>query len=238
MTPDHEITAKQAAPPNTCYHYMIKSDDMTVNKLIEQYLDLKTNLAVSTKENYTHIYEKNIKDTKLGKSKVKDIKKMDIQAFYAYLFTKRNFCRGTIQLYQNILFPAFQMAVDNDIIRKNPCNGCMKEYTRGSMSSTKYPLTKEEQNNLLIFTKTDTIYSQYYPLLVFMLGTGCRISETLGMTWDNIDFEKKCVRVDHQVIYKKKDGMYQYYASETKDKTPRTIPLQDNVLLVHQFTTL
>ena len=41
---------------------------------------------------------------------------MDIQAFYAYLFTKRNFCRGTIQLYQNILFPAFQMAVDNDII--------------------------------------------------------------------------------------------------------------------------
>ena len=26
--------------------------------------------AVSTKENYTHIYEKNIKDTKLGKSKV------------------------------------------------------------------------------------------------------------------------------------------------------------------------
>ena len=61
MTPDHEITAKQAAPPNTCYHYMIKSDDITVNKLIEQYLDLKTNLAVSTKENYTHIYEKNIK---------------------------------------------------------------------------------------------------------------------------------------------------------------------------------
>ena len=110
------------------------------SKLIEQYLDLKTNLAVSTKENYTHIYEKNIKDTKLGKSKVKDIKKMDIQAFYAYLFTKRNFCRGTIQLYQNILFLAFQMAVDNDIIRKNPCNGCMKEYTRGSMSSTKYPL--------------------------------------------------------------------------------------------------
>ena len=76
----------------------------------------------------------------MGKSKVKDIKKMDIQAFYAYLFTKRNFCRGTIQLYQNILFLAFQMAVDNDIIRKNPCNGCMKEYTRGSMSSTKYPL--------------------------------------------------------------------------------------------------
>ena len=50
---------------------------MTVNKLIEQYLDLKTNLAVSTKENYTQIYEKNIKDTKLGKSKVKDIKKME-----------------------------------------------------------------------------------------------------------------------------------------------------------------
>ena len=39
---------------------------MTVNKLIEQYLDLKTNLAVSTKENYTHIYEKNIKDLLIG----------------------------------------------------------------------------------------------------------------------------------------------------------------------------
>ncbi len=97
---------------------MIKSDDMTVNKLIEQYLDLKTNLAVSTKENYTHIYEKNIKDTKLGKSKVKDIKKMDIQAFYAYLFTKEIFAEEQYNYIKIYYFPAFQMAVDNDIIRK------------------------------------------------------------------------------------------------------------------------
>jgi integrase len=216
------------------------SSKMTVNQLIQSYLDTKTRITISTKNNYIHMWEKNIKNTFLGSAQIYNVKKSDILKYYAYLYNERKFSVGTIQLYQNLLYPAFQLAVDDSIIRLNPCKNCMKEYVRGSMSSTKYPLSKEEQNALIKFVEKDVIYSAYYPMIVFMLGTGCRIGEVLGLTWDNINFEEKCVYIDHQIIYKKKDGHTQFYSAPPKNKKNRIIPLQDNivkVLKIHKQNT-
>ena len=201
-----------------------------VNELIEAYLKLKIQLAVTTKENYHHMWEKNIRDSFIGKARVCDVKKSDIQRFYAYLKEERSFSTNTIQLYQNLLFPAFQMAVDDSVIRLNPCRNCMKDYARGSMSSTKLPLSRVEQEKLLKFVKEDYIYKSSYPLIAFLLGTGCRISEALGMTWDDINFEERYVSVNHQVIYKKKDGAVVYFTAPTKTKKERKVPIQKDLL--------
>lgn len=162
--------------------------------------------------------------------KVSNVKKSDIKNFFSYLYTERHFAVSTIQLYQNIFFPAFQMAVDDDLIRKNPCKDCMKEYIRGGLSTTKYPLTRAEEAALLKFVKDDTIYSVYYPMIAFMLGTGCRIGEVIGLTWDDIDFENATLSINHQIIYKKKNGKIRHYASAPKNGTSRIIPLSDDVL--------
>lgn len=216
------------------------SSMMTVNELIQLYLETKTKLAISTKNNYIHMWEKNIKNSLIGNIPIRKVKKSDILKYYAYLYKERNFKVGSLQMYQNLLYPAFQLAVDDSIIRLNPCNNCMKEYVRGSMSSTRYPLSKEEQTNLLNFVKNDSIYSVYYPLISFMLGTGCRISETLGVTWDDINLKEKYVNVNHQIIYRKKDGLTQFYSSVPKTKKNRIIPLQDNlikILMSHKQNT-
>lgn len=211
-------------------HINVSLSKSTVNQLIETYFETKTRLAESTKNNYIHLWNKNIKNEFLGAMKVCDVKKSDILKYYAYLYNTKHFAVGTIQLYQNILFPAFQLAVDDSVIRLNPCKNCMKEYVRGSMSSTKYPLSRTEQAALLDFVKNDTIYSSYYPLISFMLGTGCRISEALGITWNDIDFKEKHISVNHQIIYKKKDDRIQWYASPPKNKKSRMVPLQDSLI--------
>lgn len=90
----------------------IDISNITVVDLIKRYLDIKTQLANSTKINYAHILEKNIKGTQLGSMKICDVKKSDILKYYSYLYADRKFKPSTIQLYQNILFPAFQLAVD------------------------------------------------------------------------------------------------------------------------------
>ena len=202
----------------------------TVNDLISQYLDGKVKLANSTIENYTHIWRKNIKNSTLGKLKLNKVKKSDISKFYAHLYKDKNFAIGTIQMYQNLLFPAFQMAVDDNIIRLNPCKGCMKEYVRGSVSSTKKPLTQVEESNLLFYVQNKSKnYTNHYPMIKFMLCTGARIGETLGITWNDIDFENRIISINHQLLYRKKDGKCQFYISPPKNKRTRIIPMSQSL---------
>lgn len=209
---------------------------ITVGELLDRYFETKAGNANSTMQNYIHLTEKHIKPNKIGKMKICDVKKSDILKFYAYLYKEKNFAVGTIQLYQNILYPAFQLAVDDSIIRLNPCKGCMRGYKQGSASSSKVPLTKDEQRELLKFLESESsYYNGYYTIIALMLGTGVRISEALGLTWDNIDFKNRCVTIDHQLVYRKKNGKFQFYATPPKwcqwgEK--RVLPLQKNVLEV------
>ncbi|MFR5109163.1 MAG: integrase DNA-binding domain-containing protein [Coprococcus comes] len=151
--------------------------NITVYEMIFQYFETKPQIANATMQNYISMVNKNVKPNAIGRMKVADVKRSDIKKFYAYLYKEKKFAVSTIQVYQNIIYPAFQMAVDDDWIRKNPCKDCMKDYVRGSLTSTRYPLTRQEQKALLEYVKDDNVYSQYYTIIAFLLGTGCRISD-------------------------------------------------------------
>lgn len=211
---------------------LYQANMITVSQLIFRYLETKTMLANSTLENYKHITHKNIESTNFGKMKVSDVKKSDVMKYYNYLHSERKFSSGTIQLYQNLIFPAFQLAVDDDMIRKNPCKDCMKGFIKNGLTSTKYPLSRDEQKNLLNFVKNDSIYSVYYTMIAFMLSTGCRIGETIGVSWKDINFDEKYVSINHQIIYKKINGRTKHYSELPKNRTTRIIPLKDDILSI------
>lgn len=154
-----------------------EAKNITVYEMIFQYFETKPQIANATMQNYISMVNKNVKSNAIGRMKVADVKRSDIKKFYAYLYKEKKFAVSTIQVYQNIIYPAFQMAVDDDWIRKNPCKDCMKDYVRGSLTSTRYPLTRQEQKALLEYVKDDNVYSQYYTIIAFLLGTGCRISD-------------------------------------------------------------
>ena len=210
------------------------ADHTNVYELMCRYLSIKATLANSTLINYQHMAEKNIKPSKLGAMKVSDVKKSDIKEFYKFLYSDKGFAATTIQLYQNLIFPAFQMAVDDDIIRKNPCKDCMKDYVKKCGLATKYPLSRDEQKVLLNYVKNHNIFSKYYIIIAFMLGTGCRIGETIGLTWNDIDFENKVISINHQIIYKRvaKDKRIKHYAELPKNRTSRIVPLQDEIYTI------
>lgn len=208
----------------------IINSHITVNQLLERYFATKINLQNSTKENYLHLWHHNIEDTPLGRKQVCDVKKSDILSFYGYLYNDRNMALTTLQLYQNILYPAFQLAVDDNILRINPCKGCMKNYVQGSMNSNKVPLSNDEENLLIEFVEQDEYYYRLYPLIVLILETGVRISEALGLTWDDIDFKNKKLSINHQVLYRKNGERCRYYASLPKTKKTREIPLSQKAI--------
>lgn len=196
----------------------------TVESLINQYLQTKNLLTLSSMENYQSIFRRLHNDSDLLYMKISDVKKSDILRLYSSLYTEKGIAINTIHTYQGLLHPAFQMAVDDDIIRKNPCENCMKDFKAGCKTK-KFALTTSQQENLLFFLQNSKVYSKYYEFIALMLYTGLRISEAKGLTWDNIDFKEKKITVDHQLIYGKIDGHYRFYDAPPKNKKTRYVPM-------------
>lgn len=197
---------------------------ITFDQQFQKYIDTKPRLALSTKNNYLDMWENHIKKSFLGNMKINDIVKSDILKFYNSL-VKKGFKNGTIQLFQNIIYPCFQLAVDDNIIRTNPAKDCMKEFS-GNDTKKKDALTVQEQSRLLEFIAHSQTYNIYLPVVTFMLSTACRCGETIGITWGDIDMKKKFINVDHQLIYKKVgDGIKFYINSPKTESGIRTIPM-------------
>lgn len=202
---------------------------MSLNKVFEQYLLTKPMLAPKTVENYVSMWKNHI-ERDLGTMPIGKIKRSDILRLYGILYNGKKMAVGTLQILQNILYPTFEMAVDDDVIRKNPCRNCMKQYS-GISTKERKPLSRQQQTDLLNFLKNDSIYYyNYYTMFYLLLSTGMRISECLGITWKDIDFEQGILSVNHQLVYGKVDGKYTFYIKEPKYNSIREIPLQESIL--------
>lgn len=208
---------------------------MTLNDLFKKYMNINVELRPSTKSNYISMWDKNIKNTVLANTPINKIKRSDIAELYSDFRDSKKFAVSTIQLYQNILFPTFQVAVYDDILRTNPCMDAMKHLKAGVLQSNRKPLTKEEQSALQKFIKTDSFYKGYYPMIILFLATGVRMGEMLGLTWNDIDFENNRIVLSHQVSYRRIDGKVQWYAGKlkwarSKAQSTRIIPVSKEVI--------
>ncbi len=141
---------------------------------------------------------------------------------------------ATIKSFHDMISPCFDLAIDDNILRKNPCNGCLKEFKKDA--DKRISLFKKEQIVFLDFVRTSKTYSVYYPLIIFMLGTGARCGETIGLTWNNVDFRNKEIIIDHQLIYKKTGNSYGFYDDSPKtDSGVRVIPMTTEVYRVQEW---
>jgi len=205
----------------------ISRTSITLNEQITVYLSTKRSLAKSTYNNYKYYFEHTIKNSKIGRMKVSSIKKSDILLFYQSL-SEDGFSAGTIKIIHKIIRPALQLACDDNVIAKNPADGCTKEYTEDV--EKKYALTFEEEREFLDRVQNRARMKRYYPFYAIMLKTGLRISEAVGLTWNDVDMENKTVDINHQVQYRMIDGKTQFFASVTKTNAgKRTIPMDDEL---------
>lgn len=90
-------------------------------------------------------------------------------------------------------------------------------------------LTDREVNVLLSELKGRR-NKTYYDLAIFLLGTGCRIGEASGLTYDDIDFEHKRVTISKS-LHSNDLRVEEYYLDTTKTVAgERTIYLPDVVI--------
>lgn len=201
--------------------------EITLNEQFKKYMSLKLSLANSTRQNYLGLWESRVSNSFIANKKLCDIKKSDILRFYNSLL-KDGLKYTTIKTFNDLISPCLDLAVDDDIIRKNPCNGCLSEFSRDS--EERISLTVKEQEIFLDFIRQSKVYSTNYPLVMFMIGTAVRCGEAIGLTWNDVDFKNKEISINHQLIYKKNGNSYCFYADTPKtDSGIRVIPMTTEV---------
>ena len=198
--------------------------NITVIELIERYTSLKQGVRHATKVGYNFVLNLAKKEDFCYR-KINTIKPSDAKLWFMKL-QKDGRGYSTITSVRGVIKPAFQMACDEDIIRKNPfafpLNGVVV-----NDSQKRIALSPEEQEIFMTFIKEDSHYSCYYDEFVVLLGTGMRVSEFCGLTKDDLDFVNRKIRVERQLM-KEKGGVY--HAEKTKTETGiRFIPMSDEV---------
>ena len=205
----------------------------TVNFVFDRYMSLKNNLRQTTKSNYLYMYDRFIRDT-FGKKKIAEIKYSDVFQFYFHLLEKQELQINTLESIQTLMHPTFQLAVRDEIIRKNPTDGVMAEVKKSSGQTTgvRHALTRVQQRAFMEFIANHPIYFHWWPLFTILLGTGCRIGEALGLRWEDLDFDKRTISINHSLVYYPtgEDRTSVMHISKPKtDAGNRIIPMLDSV---------
>ena len=91
----------------------------TVNDVFDRYMSMKYELKETTKSNYIYMYNRFVRDS-FGQKKIGEVKYSDVKQFYYYLLNDVGMQANTADTIHTILHPTFQLAVKDDVIRKNP----------------------------------------------------------------------------------------------------------------------
>ena len=199
--------------------------NMTLNALIEMYLLSKSNIKRTTHNNYWRYYKVDIKNSFLGNMNINSIKKVHILKYYKELSNK-GLANSTIAIFQKIIRPSFQLAVDSDLLAKNPADNCLKEYT--VKKEVRYALTIDQEKELLERCDLTSDGKFFKPLICTILYTGLRLGEVLGLTWEDIDFDNKTINVDHHFVCGTIDNHFLLYMEQaTKNGECRIVPMNN-----------
>ena len=200
----------------------------TLNDWFEIWLhDYKLNKIKATSwQNYGNLYDCQIRHT-LGPLCLSQIKPIHIQKMYND-FIARGLSSKYLHNMNAILYNLFDIAIRNELLLKNPCDGVIKPPIT---STERRVLSMEEQLRFLRFIQQER-WKFSEPTLTVLLGTGMRVGELLGLNWEDIDFEQKSISINKTLVYVKDHTTQKFHFAFQTPKTRhgnRIIPMQSQV---------
>lgn len=201
-----------------------RGGEMTVLELVRKYILQKTGVRHNTEANYNFVLNI-IKKEDFGAKRIDKVKLSDAKIWLIKL-QKDGRGYSTIHSVRGVVRPAFQMAVDDDLIRKNPFEFQLATVVVND-SVTREAITRKQERAFLEFVKSDKHFSRYYDGIYVLFKTGLRISEFVGLTIHEVDLKNRKIIVDHQLQRKRN---MEYVIEDTKTTCgTRELPMADDV---------
>lgn len=191
---------------------------------IEQ--SIQVNLKFTTVDKYKYVIQKHILPT-LGKKYIRDITPLDITKFLNSLL-ELDLSNSYISQTHQIIKKSLDYAIE-------PCQ-YLKTNPARLVKTPRHAI--EQKKNKVISKAEFKAMTEYFPpeskyYIALMLGyhAGLRIGEVFGLTWDNIDFEKKTLTVNKQMQRAIRNRLTFWTLGSLKTKSSyRTIALGDTLL--------
>ena len=205
-------------------HIVSNGGNLTVLELVKKYVSLKTGVRHNTEANYNFVINIISKED-FGRMRIDKVHLSDAKA---WLIKLQRDGRGysSIHSVRGVVRPAFQMAMDDDLIRKNPFAFELASVVVND-SVTREAITRKQEREFLGFIQADDHYCKYYDGIYILFHTGLRISEFCGLTLGDVDFKEMRINIDHQLQRKRN---MEYVIEDTKTSSgTRLVPMTPEV---------
>ena len=198
---------------------------LTVVDLAQKYILQKKGVRESTKAGYRTVINI-LEKEEFGTKRIDKVKLSDAKGWLIKLQEKDGRSYSSIHTIRGVLRPAFQMAVEDDLLRKNPFDFQLVSVIVND-SVTREAITHDEKRKFLEFVKNDKHFCKYYEGIYILFYTGMRISEFVGLTVKDVNLRERTVKIDHQLH---RTSRMQYIIEPPKTGAgERVIPMQDGV---------
>lgn len=205
---------------------------MKLNEWLDTWLNkyLKTAIKLRTYLKYNDIINKHINPI-LGEYELDDLNGNILQEFVLYklnngnLITNEKLADNSVIAIVSLLKQALRQALFLGISNT--------EYT----AHIKIPMAKEKE--ITVFNRLEQQKLESYCLnskpnyigIIICLYTGIRLGELLALTWNDIDFDKKILKVNKTVYTITKNGKNEAHIDRPKTKqSNRIIPLPKQII--------
>ena len=206
-------------------HIVTNGGNYTVLELLKKYVSLRTGVRHNTVAGSKTVINV-LKKEAFGKQRIDKVRLSDAKAWLIKLQQVDGRGYSSIHSIRGVLRPAFQMAVDDDLIRKNPFGFELASVIVND-SVTREAITRKQERELLKFIKEDAHFSRYYDAIYILFHTGLRISEFCGLTVSEIEFDEMRIKVDHQL---QRTSQMKYVIEEPKTESgTRYVPMTEEV---------
>lgn len=168
------------------------SERITVIEQVDRYLSMRINVKPATLNGYRLVRKTIARDT-FGDKKIDRVSVSDAKRWLASLQANgKGF--SSIHNIRGVLNPAFQMAVEDGLIERNPFDFKLASIIVND-TQKREALTIKEEQDFLEFIHNDGYYSRYFDMVYVLFNTGIRVSEMCGLTMDDIDFQQGYISI-------------------------------------------
>jgi integrase len=159
----------------------------------------------------------------IGHIKLQDINVKILEDFYKEIRQNTTYSDKTIQHFYVIINTALKRAILWGYIINNPNSFIEKPKVRKKEIECYSP---EEVKNLLDVLLNESL--KYQAIMCLALDSGARRGEIVGLTWNDVDFTKKTLKINKSVQYTTELGIFE--KSTKTQSSDRVIYISDKTI--------